>query len=63
MSVSTSDHEALVMHQAWALAMDSQSPPVLATVMLLVVVVPERICEAAVAQTRRSRSVRTKTGS
>jgi hypothetical protein len=63
MSVSTSDHVALAMRQAWGLAMDSQSPPVLAMAMLVVAVVPEQLREAAVTQTTRSRSVRTKTGS
>ena len=43
MSVSTSDHVALVMRQAWALAMDSQSQQVSATVMLVVAVVPEQL--------------------
>lgn len=63
MSVSTSDHVASVMRQAWVLAMDSQSQPVLATAMLVVAVVPEQLRVTAVAQTTRSRLVRTKTGS
>ena len=61
MSVSTSDHVASVTRQAWALAMDSLSPPVLVTAMPAVAVVPEQLRVAAVAQTTRSRLVRTET--
>lgn len=63
MSVSTSDHVVSVMLQALALAMDLRSPPESETAMLVVVVVPEQLRGAAVAQTTRTRSVRTKTGS
>ena len=63
MSVLTSDHVESVMRQASAWATDSQSQPELATALLVVAVVPEQLRGAAVTQTTRSRSVRTKRGS